>query len=192
MLHRVIPADPGPEAERYWEHAGRLHPRWMRASWQDDIPSDAFPITAAHWARCTSGAQRAGLVRLEALYHFGGFYLDADWEPYRPLDSLLGAAFVAGWEDSATVPDAVIGAAPGHPLLARAIDLAISRLDQGAWASGPGVLTELLPGRRDVLLLPPGSFYPYHYTQRHRKGEDHAGAQPWAFGAHHWAASWLR
>jgi hypothetical protein len=48
----------------------------------------------------------------------------------------------------------------------------------------------VLPNRDDVALLPPGSFYPYHYTERHRRHEDHAAA-PWTFGAHHWAASWL-
>ncbi len=29
-------------------------------------------------------------MRLEVLWHLGGVYLDSDFEPYRPLDSLLG------------------------------------------------------------------------------------------------------
>jgi hypothetical protein len=62
---------------------------------------------------------------------------------------------------------------------------------EGPWESGPGVTTAVLPGRTDVLLLPPGSFFPYHYSERKRRHEDHMGANPWAFGAHHWAASWL-
>jgi hypothetical protein len=41
-----------------------------------------------------------------------------------------------------------------------------------------------------VLLLPPGSFYPYPYTETERRHEDHARSQPWAFVAHHWAGSW--
>jgi hypothetical protein len=62
---------------------------------------------------------------------------------------------------------------------------------EGAWLSGPGVTTAALPGRGDVLLLPPGSFYPYHYSEKEaRRGEDHASEQPWAFGAHHWHHSW--
>ena len=42
----------------------------------------------------------------------------------------------------------------------------------------------------DVTLLGPESFYPYHYTEKHRRTEDH-GANPATFGAHHWAGSWL-
>jgi hypothetical protein len=46
-------------------------------------------------------------------------------------------------------------------------------------------------GRPDVLLLPPGSFYPYHYSEMERRGDPHHEQQPWAFGAHHWHGSWL-
>jgi hypothetical protein len=40
-------------------------------------------------------------------------------------------------------------------------------------------------------LLPPGSFYPYHYREKQRSGEDFRKTQPWAFVAHHWWGSWL-
>jgi hypothetical protein len=55
-----------------------------------------------------------------------------------------------------------------------------------------GVTTEVLPGRDDFLVLPPGAFYPYHYSEKEqRRRENHRKAQPWAFVAHHWWASWL-
>jgi mannosyltransferase OCH1-like enzyme len=128
---------------------------------------------------------------LEALYHYGGIYVDSDCEPYRSLEPLLGAHCFAAWEDRNTVPDAVIGAEPEHPVILEAIKLALKELPHGAWRSGPGVTTALLPNRPDVLLLPPGSFYPYHYTEKGRKLDAHKVDQPWAFMAHHWAGSWL-
>jgi mannosyltransferase OCH1-like enzyme len=133
----------------------------------------------------------AGLVRLEALWHHGGIYVDSDCEPYRSLEPLLGLHAFAGWEDNAVVPDAVIGAEPGHPAIRRCLDLAMVRVPQGAWASGPGTTTEVLTARDDVLLLPPGSLYPYHYKAKNLRHRDHASEQPWAFMAHHWAGSWL-
>lgn len=106
----------------------------------------------------------------------------------------------AGWEDDQVVPDAVLGATAGHPAIRACIDLAIERLTSNStdwrtgntsWATGPGVTTTVLADRRDVLLLPPGSLYPYHYSVKHRV--DIAAvrsANPWAFGAHRWNHSW--
>ncbi len=129
----------------------------------------------------------------------GGIYLDSDVELYRPLNPLLPLSCFAAWEDPNTVPDAVVGATAGHPAILACLTEAIRRLTEpdtgdwhtgnGAWSTGPGVFTALLPSRDDVTLLPPESFYPYHYTERHRRHDDHRG--PDTYGAHHWAGSWL-
>jgi mannosyltransferase OCH1-like enzyme len=137
---------------------------------------------------------------LEYLWHHGGIYLDADVEVYRSLIPLLGCSVFAAWEDQNTVPDAVIGAERHHPAIEACLQLALARIESddddwhtgnGAWATGPGVTTAVLVNRPDVLLLPPGSFYPYHYSEKLRRWDDHESEQPWAFGAHHWAGSWL-
>jgi glycosyl transferase-like sugar-binding protein len=200
-LVRTVPADTTDEVEAYWSRAVELHPGWDHVTYRDPIDPDLFPITAELWPRCRSGAQRAGLIRLEALAHHGGVYIDSDFEPYRPLDPLLHLPAFAGWEDAQVVPDAVLGAEAHHPAILACLDLAIGRLigrgrtwrdDNRAWATGPGVTTTILPGRTDVLLLPPGSLYPVHYSAK--ESADWAAvraANPWAFGAHRWAASWL-
>ncbi len=190
ILHRTVSAETSAEVEDFWARACELHPDWHHYTWRDPLEPADFPRSSPHWDRCTSGAQRAGLIRLEALYISGGVYIDSDLELYRPLDPLLSLSCFAGWEDPRTVPDFVIGAESGRSILLELLETAITRLDKGPWESGPGVFTELLPGRADVLLLPPGSFAPYHYTEKHRRHEDHRSAQPWAFGAHHWHHSW--
>lgn len=191
VLHRTVPTVVSEEARAFWQRAKELHPTWLLLSHQDPLEPSEWPLTARYWDDCSSGAQMAGLIRLEALWTTGGFYVDSDWEPYRPLDPLLGADLVAGWEDSGTIPDAVLGASPSHPLIRKCLAGAIENLSEGAWTSGPGVTTSVLGSSPGVLLLPPGSLYPYHYTEPHRRHEDHRAAQPWAFGAHHWAGSWL-
>lgn len=198
ILIRTVPAETTPEVEQWWDHARALHPSWTATTYRDPINPYTFPITSDLWPRCQNGAQLAGLVRLEALWWHGGIYLDSDVELYRPLDSLLGVQAFAGYEDPGVIPDAVIGAEPRHPAIAACIDHA-RRVISGqsgewrdAWASGPGATTAVFPGRPDVLLLPPGSFYPYHYTNKGpARSRDHHAEQPWAFGAHHWEASWL-
>lgn len=201
-LIRTVPASTSPEAEEFWDGARLLHPDWDHVTFRDPIDTGLFPITAQHWHQCKSGAQLAGLVRLEALYTLGGIYLDSDIEVYRSLAPLLPLHAFAAWEDSDVIPDAVIGAEAGHPAIARCLELALDRLvngspadcdwrtGHGTWSTGPGVTTAILADRDDVLTLPPGSFFPYLYTEKHRRNEDHRTAQPWAFGAHHWAHSW--
>lgn len=199
-LIRTVPATTTDEVESFWAGACDMHPDWDHVTLRDPIDTALFPVTSPYWSRCVSGAQLAGLVRLEALLTLGGVYLDSDCEVYRPMDALLGVKAFAGWEDAQTVPDAVLGAEAGHPAINACLNLALVRLGsgdedwrtgRGAWATGPGVTTTVLPGRLDVLLLPPGSLYPYHYTEKDRRHEDHATASPWAFLAHHWNGSWL-
>ena len=189
-LIRTVPAAIDDEAERFWKRFAELHPGWELVTFRDPIDPSDFPLTSPHWDRCRSGAQRAGLVRLEALLRLGGVYVDADVEPYRPFDTLLGVDAFAAWEDENVVPDAVLGAVAGHPAIREVLDVAIERLDLGAWESGPGATTDVFTRRDDVLLLPPGAFYPYHYSRPDLRHHDHAADQPWAFVAHHWASSW--
>jgi hypothetical protein len=137
----------------------------------------------------------AGLLRLEALYRQGGIWVDWDVECYRSFEPLRSVPCFAAWEDPGTVPDAVIGAEAGHAAIKACLDEATRAVLAGEdpWQSGPGVLTRLLPGRRDVLLLPPGSLYPYHWSRKEvERGLDHKTSQPWAFAAHHWKASWVQ
>lgn len=194
---RTVPAETSEQVEAWWTHIVKLHPDWSTVTFRDPIDPDQFPITSPLWSNCKNGAQLAGLIRLEALLD-GGIYLDSDFELYRRLDPLLNCSAFAGWEDPNVVPDAVIGAEPNHTAIRQCLALALERImsdsddwhtGNGAWSTGPGVTTNVLPGRADVLLLPPAAFYPVHYTEKARLGQ-HV-REPWEFGMHHWHASWL-
>lgn len=197
---RTVPRNTSDEVEGFWETFRRHHPGWEFITYRDPIDPRAFPLTSDAWGSCQRPAQMAGLVRLEALWHLGGIYVDSDVECYRSFAPLTRVEAFAGWEDRNCVPDAVIGARRHHPVIGAAIELALERLasdsddwrsGNGPWATGPGVTTTLLPGRDDVLLLPPGSLYPYHYSRKHKdRARDHRAEQPWAFCAHHWHHSW--
>lgn len=193
ILHRTVPAETSPQVEAWWEHWRQLHPGWDLKTWRDPLSPAEWPHTSDLWEKCQNGAQLAGLIRLEALWTYGGVYVDSDVEPYRSLEPLLNLPGFAAWEDYKVIPDAVLGAEPGHPAVMVMMLKARHTVSHGgdAWNSGPGVTTSTLPNRPDWLVLPPGTFYPYHYNERHRRGDDHMTQQPWSFGAHHWAGSWL-
>lgn len=192
ILHRTVPADTSDEIEQWWTELEQLHPGWDCKTYREPIDPAEWPLTGDLFARCTSGAQKAGLIRLEALHRDGGIYIDADCKPFRSLEPLLRCEAFAGWEDETTVPDAVLGARRGHPAFELMIQKARASIEGGgdAWLSGPGVTTETLPGRPDVLLLPPGAFYPFHYLQKAKGPTVNATPPPYAYLAHQWHHSW--
>jgi hypothetical protein len=193
-VHRTVPEETTPEQERCWETVQAAHSdEWAFLDHRDPLDPSLWPETGDLWERCSSGAQKAGLIRLEALWRHGGIYVDSDYEAYRSFEPLIQLPGFAGWEDARVVPDAVMGFRPGHQAVSKMLQLARKRVlaGEGAWRTGPGVTTSVLPGRGDVLLLPPGSLYPYHYKEKETmRRRDHKAEQPWAFGAHHWAHSW--
>jgi mannosyltransferase OCH1-like enzyme len=199
-LVRTVPEVTTAEVERFWDEAQQLHPDWECVTHRDPIDPAHFPRTAPHWPYCKSGAQLAGLVRLETLWLHGGIYIDSDIELFRPLDPLLTLACFAAWEDENTVPDAVMGATRHHPAILACLVLAIRRLHglstdwstgNGAWSTGPGVTTTILPFADGVTLLGPESFFGVHYSEKQNLGEFDPGQHPDAYGLHHWHASWL-
>jgi hypothetical protein len=192
---RSVPERTSPDVEAWWAGFEAIHPDWEMVTYRDPIDPSAFPLTGHAWPACRHPAQMAGLLRLEALYLQGGIWVDSDVECYRSFEPLRSVPCFVAWEDHRTVPDAIIGAEAGHAAIKACLDQATRAVLAGEdpWHSGPGVLTSLLPGRRDVLLLPPGSLYPYHWTRKEvERGLDHKTSQPWAFAAHHWRASWVR
>jgi mannosyltransferase OCH1-like enzyme len=197
-LIRTVPQETSQETEEFWRRARDLHPGWNTVTFREPVNSVWFPRTAKLWPSCASGAQKAGLIRLEAVLTYGGWYIDSDVECYRALDPLCAFdGVVAAWEDEHTIADAVFGAPKGHPTIRACLELAITRLrsgsddwrtGSGAWATGPGVFTEILPTTA-ALLLPPGAFYPVHYSAK-TATRTHTPA-PWSFAIHHWNGSWL-
>jgi mannosyltransferase OCH1-like enzyme len=190
ILHRTVPASTSVEVEGWWSDFQRLHPGWVFHTWRDPLNPADWPLTGDIWSRCQNGAQRAGLIRLEALVTHGGVYVDSDVQPFRSLEPLLHTPAFAAWEDAKCVPDAVLACEPGHPAFVQMLEKARSVIEGGgdAWQSGPGVTTETLPGRADVLVLPPGCFYAVHYLEKDQLNRTPA---PYEFARHRWHGSWL-
>lgn len=191
LLFRTVPAKTSDECEELWAIACELHPEWEHVTYREPVDEVAeFPISATRFDRCKNGAQRADLIRLEALLRHGGVYIDSDVELYRPLDSLLACEAFAAWEDRSAICNAVLGARPDHPAIADCFGLNLEAAGGPDLCESIEIVTRVLAWRDDVLVLPPATFYPYHWTERSRRYDDHRALNPWTFGAHHWARGW--
>lgn len=190
IMHRTVPEHTPDEVEQFWNHLIVLHPNWDMRTYREPIDPADWPLTGDLFDKCQNGAQKAGLIRLEALVTHGGVYVDSDVEGVRPMDPLLHLPAFAGWEDAKVVPDAILGCVPNHKAFREMLRLARESVERGedAWKSGPGVSTNVLPWRDDVLLLPPGSLYPVHYLEKAALGS--RNNDPWVFCEHKWNFSW--
>lgn len=58
-------------------------------------------------------------VRLFALYHHGGIYLDTDIEMLREADAFLDKGCFGGFEDEVNISTGIMGAVKHHPLMGK-------------------------------------------------------------------------
>jgi len=120
----------------------------------DDTAARAFlaktyaPDITAAYDRGREPAQKCDLFRLAWLYAFGGLYADADDRCLAPLDTSLpqGFSLIAYQEEYGTIGNNLLACTPRHPVIGRALRLAVDAINRGdadiLWlATGPGLLT---------------------------------------------------
>ncbi|KAL3935687.1 MAG: hypothetical protein SGBAC_008841 [Bacillariaceae sp.] len=67
-------------------------------------------------------AYRGDICRAAALYVYGGYYLDVDIQPLKPLDPLPGVDFITAKMKTGIFFQAIIAATPRHPVLKAALE----------------------------------------------------------------------
>lgn len=92
-----------------------------------EINEDTFDINKNKYCRdaynCKKWAFVSDYLRLEALYNFGGIYMDTDVMVYQPLDKFLKHDFFTGFEQSHYPVTATMGAKKDNELIKEMIDV---------------------------------------------------------------------
>ena len=94
----------------------------------DSLDYNAIPFTRDALAH-KKWAFVSDYVRLYALYHEGGIYLDSDVRAFGRIDELLNNDFFSGLEmrdkehTQIYLEAAIMGAVPGHPFIKKSLDL---------------------------------------------------------------------
>jgi len=193
VFHSIWVGGPIPDhLARYLATWLKVHPGWDHRIWGDDDldwleNQDLYDFAEA----CTRypGQFRADVARYEILHRYGGVYVDCDFEARSPIDDLLyDVDCFAAWEtDDVWINNAIMGATPGHPLMADLIaglpaNVKANRGKRPNIQTGPQYLTPLMRDRDDVTLFASSQFYPFRWDQLERR-EDHF---PEAYAVHHW------
>src|SRR5690606_25109495 len=112
------------------------HPEWQHRLWTDEdnraFVAEHYPALLEAYDAYPYAIMRADAVRYCLLHHFGGVYVDLDFECLRPIDELIATEhFVVAREPAAQsawlgttslVSNAFMAAPPGHPLLQAVLD----------------------------------------------------------------------
>lgn len=198
QIHRIWVDSDEPAWSRQFAKSWH-QPGWDVTTWYG-VPPEIAPLRnqdlydgATVIAPDHVGQLRSDILRLELLYHFGGVYVDADFECLRPLDPLLdGAECFVAWE----VPDrfvnnAIFGATPGHPFVEALIDGIESNVQTFLGSkpnklTGPRYVSRVYHrGFKGVHVFDKELFYPYLWNELDRADEDFAAQG--AYAVHHWA-----
>ncbi|MEM6318478.1 MAG: glycosyltransferase [Bacteroidota bacterium] len=171
---------------------------WNEANSPMHLPYLQAALKYKKWANL------ANFVRIYALYHHGGIYMDTDMEvlkslePFRQYGSFLGLELGEKDDKAIVVNNAIFGAEKRHPFVEKCMDFYLQHFDgrDSALDSSPYLVTRLLKeagmhqyGRQNVggvELFPKEYFYPYHITEKFSldcvKDDTHT--------IHHWGYSW--
>lgn len=197
-LHRIWVGSRLPdEFAGYWRTWRSLHPTWELIEW-DDERLDVLPMVNRHlyvaadeYAPNNVGQFKADVARYEILWHYGGVYVDADLEPRKALDPLLGrdVDLFAAWEvENRWINNAILGARGRHPFVADLISNLSASVEGAPGATpnvttGPQYLTRRYRSVRPIMTIAPArQFYPYGWNELDRAGEDF----PDAYAVHRW------
>lgn len=152
-----------------------------------------------------SNAYKADIARFCILYKNGGLYFDTDFKPLRRLnDSFLGFNFLGGIQNNGETAIGFIGCSKENFILKETIecitDSIIRAKIEGYYVNGeiyritgPTYFNNITFKYRhmyDCFFFTKEYFYPYWFTEPHRRMENFKETSPLAYGVHHWKKSW--
>ncbi|MFZ4773198.1 MAG: glycosyltransferase family 32 protein [Chlamydiia bacterium] len=163
-----------------------FHPDWEQKIWTDaDMDTFVWPDDRLQslYEEAETFAEKADLMRAVILSDEGGIYSDFDVVCLKKFDDLIssGITFFGGMEGykeqglPISVNNALIGAAKGHPIINRLIEIIIENrnMDKNLGPhlrTGPVPLTKAISDysmqhkkMEKILILPNSYFYPFYF-----------------------------
>ncbi|MGY1583141.1 glycosyltransferase [Streptomyces sp. MN13] len=216
LIHQTWKDADVPDHWQEWVDSWRLHhPGWGYRLWTDSdnraFLQEHYPWFLPIYDGYPEPIMRADAIRYFLLDHFGGLYVDLDFECLRPVDALLdGRELVLGCEPEShtrlllarqrgldrIVGNAFIASRPGHPFWAHVHRQLVGahRMSGALDVTGPFFLTRAVdraPEPSSVTVLGPEVLYPEvsPYARELFGPQEADYAQ--AYAVHHWSGSWV-
>jgi GT2 family glycosyltransferase len=194
----------------------RHHPGWGYRLWTDAdnraFLQEHYPWFLPVYDGYADSIMRADAIRYFLLDHFGGLYVDLDFECLRPVDEILdGRELVLGCEPQAhtglllarrrglsrIVGNAFIASRPGHPFWAHVHRQLVGahKMPGALDVTGPFFLTRAIdsaPDPASITVLGPEVLYPEVSPYATELFGPQEADYDHAYAVHHWSGSWVR
>jgi mannosyltransferase OCH1-like enzyme len=204
--------------ERWADLWVSMNPGWRMQWWTDrHLPE---MTNRQHFDQADRMAAKSDILRYEICSRYGGVYVDADFEPLRPIEPILAdvSSFQADELDDRPC-NAIIGCVPNDPFYRSVVEAIPESIRLGGdivETTGPGLLKRVIgnylgEGRQRVDDPAPGvqgrrwrvesadrqrQLHGFHwsvfYPYHYDQSELENQPFPDAFGKHHWTASWWK
>ena len=217
IIHQSWKVAQVPERWRAFQNSWReLHPDFEYRFWTDvdnrAFVAEIFPEFLALYDGYKLPIMRADLARYLVVCHFGGVYVDMDFEALKPLDTLLeGRELFFAPEPTShlgTVPakmrglksiicNAIFASVPRHPFWAHFFPMLEQAKDEKTVmdVTGPYLLSracETYPQPNDIMIVDSALLYPIYNSGLPVEGQTMEEARARAYAIHHWQGTWWR
>ncbi|MFE0451736.1 glycosyltransferase [Streptomyces sp. NPDC058914] len=217
LIHQTWKDADVPAHWKEWADSWRRHhPGWGYRLWTDAdnraFLQEHYPWFLPVYDGYADSIMRADAIRYFLLDHFGGLYVDLDFECLRPVDEILdGQELVLGCEPQAhtglllarrrglsrIVGNAFIASRPGHPFWAHVHRQLVGahKLPGALDVTGPFFLTRAIdsaPDPASITILGPEVLYPEVSPYATELFGPQEADYDHAYAVHHWSGSWVR
>ncbi len=204
IIHQIWLGSPFPEEFKALQQSWidyHLDRGWVYKLWTDEDVAQLQLHNQEFYDATDNYGVKSDILRWELLYHFGGVYIDTDYECLRALDELhytydfytalqpLDTAFIQ-------LGAALVGSRPGHPILEHCIvTIKDDWHHKGApKKTGPVHFTKSFyaiagkDGNKDIAFP---AFYFYPLGCRETNDNRCTWIEQGSFAVHWWAKSWM-
>lgn len=215
LIHQTWKDTDVPPEWQKWADSWRIHhPGWGYRLWTDAdnraFLQEHYPWFLPVYDGYPEAIMRADAIRYFLLDHFGGLYVDLDFECLKPVTEILdGHDLVLGCEPDAhtrlllarrrgfdrIVGNAFIASRPGHPFWAHVHRrlVATHKLPSTLDVTGPFFLTRAIdsaPEPESITVLDPEVLYPEVSPYATEQFGPQEADYDRAYAVHHWSDSW--
>jgi mannosyltransferase OCH1-like enzyme len=219
-FHQIwLGTKPLPDRYKRWADGWlEMNPGWTMEWWTDQHLPEM--VNRVEFDRAEKMAAKSDILRYELLARFGGVYVDSDFEPLRPIETILrGVSSFQADELDDRPCNALLGSVANDPFYSLVVKLIPESIRAGGdivATTGPGLLKRAIAeylgeNRRRVDDPAPGveqrrwrvesadgsrHIHGFHwsvfYPYHYDQPELEEKQFPDAFGKHHWMASWWK
>jgi len=178
---------------------------WMNDGWEVMYWNDYnLPdLNDSVYDRMKNNGAKSDYIRYQALYDYGGLYVDTDFEMLKPHDGFLHLNFFTSVADNPTPCLYIghLGSTPKHKILKSCLDNIYSFNDSsydnimrttGVYYFTDRFFESVNNDYEKIVVFPPEYFYPFPGNQRKIKDRRHrlSFCSDNTHAIHHWGTSW--